>query len=335
MSLRHRAARRDRVPAPVGARVPEHRHAGRSRCAPCTRARARRSSRARSPSRSRTRCPASRACSTIKSVSREEVSQITVEFVRERDSDAAANDVRDRVARVRAPAARRTSTSRWCPRSRPTRRPSCGSRSVSDRHTPLEITDYADRYVADRLKTLPGVASVIIGGERSYAMRIWLDRDRLAAFGLTPQDVETALRRQNVEIPAGPHRERRARVHGADRDRPAHARAVQQPDRRRGERLPGAAEGHRPRRARRRSTSATIVRVNGKPAVGLGIVKQSTANTLSVAQRGEGSRLPRIEAGAARGHEAQGRVRHARSSSRNRSRPSTGPWSRRCCWWCW
>src|SRR5207344_2282839 len=73
----------------------------------------------------------------------------------------------------------------------------------SDRHGPLEISDYADRYIADTLKTQPGVASVIIGGERRYAMRLWLDRDRLAGYGLTAQDVESALRRQNVELPSG------------------------------------------------------------------------------------------------------------------------------------
>src|SRR5581483_3772281 len=67
----------------------------------------------------------------------------------------------------------------------------------------LEITDFADRYVKDRLSSLPGVSNVIIGGERRYAMRIWLDKDRLAARQLTVQDVEAALRSQNVEIPSG------------------------------------------------------------------------------------------------------------------------------------
>src|SRR3990172_4385269 len=133
---------------------------------------------------------------TIKSVSREEVSQITVEFVPERNVDAAANDVRDRVARVRGllpdevdePVVSKIEADAqaiiWLA-------------FTSDQHDALFITDYADRYVADSLKALPGVASVIIGGARKYAMRIWLNRDRLAGFGLTPLDVETALRRQN------------------------------------------------------------------------------------------------------------------------------------------
>jgi multidrug efflux pump len=138
----------------------------------------------------------------VKSVSREEVSQITVEFIPERNVDSAANDVRDRVARVREimpEAANESVVSKI----------EADAQAVmwlafnSERHATLELSDYADRYIADRLKTLPGVASVIIGGNRRYAMRIWLDRDRLAAYALTPQDVENALRRQNVELPAG------------------------------------------------------------------------------------------------------------------------------------
>ncbi|MFB8787001.1 efflux RND transporter permease subunit, partial [Pasteurella multocida] len=73
----------------------------------------------------------------------------------------------------------------------------------SDRQSALEVTDYADRFVKDRLANLPGVADVRIFGERRYAMRLWLDPQRLAAYRLTVQEVEAALRRQNVEIPAG------------------------------------------------------------------------------------------------------------------------------------
>jgi multidrug efflux pump len=69
--------------------------------------------------------------------------------------------------------------------------------------SPLEITDYIDRFVIDQLKNLNGVADVTIYGERRYAMRIWIDRERLAAFALTVQDIENALRAQNVELPSG------------------------------------------------------------------------------------------------------------------------------------
>ena len=108
--------------------------------------------------------------------------------------------------------------------------------------SPLEVTDYADRFVKDRLQNLPGVAECGSSASARYAMRIWLDRLRLAAYGLTPQDVEDALRRQNVEIPAGRIESAAARVHGPRRDRPAHARAVRRPDHPRRGRLSGAAQ---------------------------------------------------------------------------------------------
>ena len=127
---------------------------------------------------------------TIKSVSREEVSQITVEFLLERNVDAAANDVRDRVARVRGqlpdeandPVVAKIEADAQADHvarvlQRPARRP----------------RDHRLRRPRHRrpFKTLPGVASVIIGGERRYAMRLWLDRDRLAAYGLTPRTSRT------------------------------------------------------------------------------------------------------------------------------------------------
>ena len=67
----------------------------------------------------------------------------------------------------------------------------------------MELTDYADRYVVDRLSSLDGVARVQLGGGQRYAMRIWLDRDAMAARDITASDVETALRTQNIELPAG------------------------------------------------------------------------------------------------------------------------------------
>jgi multidrug efflux pump len=218
----------------------------------------------------------------IKSVSREEVSTITVEFVLERNVDSAANDVRDRVARVRAllpDAADESVVSKieadaqaiiWL-------------RLSSERHAALEISEYADRYVADRLKTLPGVASVIIGGERRYAMRLWIDRERLAAYGLTPQDVESGLRKQNVEIPSG-------RIESAQREFTVLTEADLRTESQFNNMILAESRGYA---VRLRDVGVArlgaldernIVRVNGNPAVGMGVVKQSTANTLSVAQ---------------------------------------------------
>ncbi|MEJ2470771.1 MAG: efflux RND transporter permease subunit [Desulfuromonadales bacterium] len=150
------------------------------------------------------------AIDVMTSISRTEKSQITVKFKLSRDPDEAANDVRDRVARVRGrlpsdidePVISKVEADA---------QPIIYLAFSSSRHTPLEVTDYADRFVKDRLQNIQGVANVLLLGERRYAMRIWLDRIRLAAFGLTPQDVENALRQQNVEIPSG-------RIESAERE---------------------------------------------------------------------------------------------------------------------
>jgi len=229
---------------------------------------------------------------TVKSISREEVSQITVEFLLERNVDAAANDVRDRVARVRAllPDAADDSV---VSKIEADAQAILWMRLSSERHPALELSDYADRYVADRLKTLPGVASVIIGGERRYAMRLWIDRDRLAAYGLTPQDVESGLRKQNVEIPSG-------RIESTQRE----FTVLTEADLRTAEQFNAMiiteSRGYAVRlrdvgQARLGALDErNIVRVNGNPAVGLGVVKQSTANTLSVA-RAVKAEMPRLQ----------------------------------------
>ncbi|MDR2690154.1 MAG: efflux RND transporter permease subunit [Azoarcus sp.] len=138
----------------------------------------------------------------LSSISRSERSQITVRFRIERDADSAAADVRDRVSRVR----RRLPDDIDEPviaKVEADANPIIWLAFSSDRHDQMEMSDVANRIVKPRLQTLPGAADARIFGERRYAMRIWLDRARLAAFGLTPQDVENAITRQNVELPAG------------------------------------------------------------------------------------------------------------------------------------
>ena len=228
---------------------------------------------------------------TLKSVSREEVSQITVQFVSDRDPDAAANDVRDRVARARGRLPEEVEEP-IIAKVEADAQAIIWLRLFSDRHSALEISDYADRFVADRLKTLPGVASVIIGGERRYAMRIWLDRERLAAFRLTPQDVEDALRRQNIEVPAG-------RIESRQREFTVLSESDLRTPEQFNRLIIREVSGYPVRlsdigRAELGpQDERNIVRVNGNPAVGLGVVKQSTANTLSVAQAVK-NELPRI-----------------------------------------
>jgi multidrug efflux pump len=138
----------------------------------------------------------------INSTSRDGRSNVSIEFSLDRDIDDAANDVRDRVSRVvgRLPnQAQPPEVSKADSDSQPIMILFLRSTAMNR----LELTDYADRYLIDRLATVPGVAQVQIYGEQRYAMRIWLDAAALAARGLTVTDVESALTAQNVELPAG------------------------------------------------------------------------------------------------------------------------------------
>ena len=90
----------------------------------------------------------------------------------------------------------------------------------------MELSDFLKRVYVDRLSTVDGVANVYLAGERRYAMRLWVDRAALAARGLTVQDLETAIKRQNVELPGGPRRIEPARVHRQDRFPPRRPRRI-------------------------------------------------------------------------------------------------------------
>ncbi len=138
----------------------------------------------------------------LTSTSQDERSQITVEFDLDRDVDGAANDVRERISRI---------VGRLPEESDPPQitKQDSGMDSTmyvdlsSQSRSVMELTDYADRNIIDRLSTVPGVATIRNSAARVPAMRIWLDREALAARGLTVQDVEDTLRRENVELPAG------------------------------------------------------------------------------------------------------------------------------------
>jgi multidrug efflux pump len=137
----------------------------------------------------------------LRSSSQEQRSNISVEFNLNRDISDAANDVRDRVSRARTrlpQEANETQVSKTDADANPILTLSF----TSDRYSRLELYDLADRVAVQRIQTVPGVGSVNIRGPR-YAMRLWVDSDRLAAYGLTVIDVERALRQQNVDIPGG------------------------------------------------------------------------------------------------------------------------------------
>ena len=241
----------------------------------------------------------------ITSISRQENSQISVRFKLERNPDSAASDVRDRVSRVR----NKLPTAIDEPviaKVEADANPIIWIAFSSDQHSALEVTDVANRIVKPRLQTMPGAADVRVFGERKFAMRIWLDRDRLAAFNLTPQDVEDALRRQNVEVPAG-RIESQSRefsvVARTDLSEPAQFAAIIVKEAADAKGSYAVRIGDLGRVEIGAASERSTVRFNGKAAVALGVIKQATANPLelSKALRAE---LPKIISGLPKGMSA-------------------------------
>jgi multidrug efflux pump len=138
----------------------------------------------------------------LRSSSKDESSQISVEFDLNRDIDEAANDIRDRVGRVVSSLPEEAEPPEIS-KADANAEPIIFVNLSSDSLGSLELTDYAERYVVDRFAALPGVARVRLTGARRYAMRIWIDRTALAARQLTVNDIEGALNKENVQIPAG------------------------------------------------------------------------------------------------------------------------------------
>ncbi|MDG1582933.1 efflux RND transporter permease subunit [Pseudomonas sp. GOM6] len=216
----------------------------------------------------------------VSSISRSENTQITAQFRLGTDSDEAANDVRDRLGRVRSllpdeidePMVQKVEADA---------QPVIWLAFYSERFSAMEITDVIERVVQDRLQTIPGVSEVLIRGARTYAMRIWLDPEKLAAHDLTVQDVEDALRRQNVEIPAG-------RIESVQREFSVLAETdLKTPeefnqlilDDSRGYLLRLSDVGHAEIGA---ADERTLARFNGRSALAVGLIKQATANPLDI-----------------------------------------------------
>jgi multidrug efflux pump len=215
------------------------------------------------------------------SQSQNERSSVSIEFEVSRSPEAATSDVRDAVFRVvgrlppgvTQPVVRKVDANAqailWV-----------GVTSTS--LDSLELSEFLRRVYVDRLSTVPGVANVNLGGERRYAMRIWVDRPALAARGLTVQDLENAIRRQNVELPGG-------RIESTQRELTVKTDS----------RLSTVADFEQVIVSNRNGYLVRLGEVSrvevgaedtrfefyqsGKTAIGLGIVRQSTANTLQVA----------------------------------------------------
>ncbi|NQZ05428.1 efflux RND transporter permease subunit [Idiomarina sp.] len=219
----------------------------------------------------------------ISSRSRPGNSSISIEFTLSRDIDAASNDVRERVSRALdnlpeesdppevSKASSDETTVVWY---------NLRSESMSI----LELTDYAERYIVDRLAVVDGVARVRIGGDRRYAMRVWLDRDAMAARQITVTDIVSRLREENIELPAG-------EVESTEREFSVRmARAYLSEDDFRNLVIRQGDDGYLVRlgEVARVELGAeddkTDFRGNGVNMVGIGIIKQSKANTLSVVE---------------------------------------------------
>ncbi len=228
---------------------------------------------------------------TISSNSREEASEITIEFELNRNVDEAANDVRERVSRIRGNLPQEVDEP-IISKVDVNAQPIIWLALYSDQHNGLELTDVADRVLKERLQRLPGIGSVFLGGERKYAMRVWLDPLRMASHGLTTQDVEAAIRNENLEIPGG-------RVEGQNREFAVRTRGELTKPEEFGDIIvsnKGDETVHLHDVAQVEVGAAderTVARYNGKPAVGLGIIKQTKASTVDVASTVRGA-LPEL-----------------------------------------
>ncbi|HEX7046299.1 MAG TPA: efflux RND transporter permease subunit [Gammaproteobacteria bacterium] len=209
--------------------------------------------------------------------------RVTMEFSLDRDVDSAANDVRDRISRI---------VDNLPEEADPPEIQKADSDTdsviwlslTSDRMNTLQLTDYADRVLVDRFSTVPGVASVRIGGDRQYAMRVWLDRQALAGRGLTVNDVESVLRAENVELPAGrlesTQREYMLRTQtGLDSAEDFRELVIG-----RGENGQLVRIGDVARVELAAASERSLARSNGKATVSLGISQQSKANTVELSQ---------------------------------------------------
>ncbi|MGI9431151.1 MAG: efflux RND transporter permease subunit, partial [Myxococcota bacterium] len=219
----------------------------------------------------------------VTSTSREQVSQITVEFILDRDIEAAASDVRDRVARSRGQLPDEVEEP-IIAKQEGDARPIMWLAVTGAEYDQIQLSQIVDLQVKDRLSKLEGVSGVMISGERRYSMRIWINNDGLVAQGLTIGDVVDALKRENVDIPSG-------RVEGVEREYTVRSLGELKTVEGYESLIVGTSGGEaiRLRDVARVEVGPEderkIVRFDGEPGVGIGVVKQSKANTLEVADR--------------------------------------------------
>ncbi len=217
------------------------------------------------------------------SSSRDQISRINIEFSIDRDLDAAASDVRERVSRAQASLPEEVEAPQVT-------KVDDGTDAImyinvtSPIRSALELTDYTERNLSDRFSSVPGVATIRVGGGRRYAMRVWLNREALAARQLTVADVENALRRENVELPAG-------RIESEQREFTLRTdTAMNSEEDFRNLTIGRGADGYQVRLSEvaevqlAAEDERTLARSNGQPGVSIGIFPTSKANVLEVSQ---------------------------------------------------
>ena len=232
------------------------------------------------------------AVDVITSISRADQSQITVRFRLEKDADTAAAEVRDRTSRIRGrlpqaieePVIAKVEADAF---------PVIWLAFSSDVLSPLQINDLINRVVKPRLQTVTGVADVRIFGERKYAMRVWLDAERMAAYRLTSQDVEDAIRRSNLELPAG-------RIESQQREFSVTSQTDLLKAGQFGDITIRNVNGF-PIKIRdvakveeAAADDRSRVRLNGMPSISAGVIRQATANPLELS-KGVREMIPKLQ----------------------------------------
>jgi len=229
---------------------------------------------------------------TLTSSSQEEFSNITLEFNLDRPVDVAAQDVRDKVSRVRGRLPQDV-LEPVIAKQQADAQPFFWLALSSAHYDLMQLSDVADRLVKARLQSLAGVGSAGIYGERRFAMRVWVRPDALSARGLTVQDVEGAIAARNVEIPAG-------RIESTQREFSVRSLGELKTPREFDE-LVVASQGGQLIKLKEVANvelgpedNRSIFRYNGNPAVAIGVVRQSKANLIDVARRIRGA-IPGIQ----------------------------------------
>lgn len=218
----------------------------------------------------------------ISSISTDDKSEITIVFRPNRDIDAATNDIRDAVGRIRylMPSDSKEPT---IAKMQADADAIIWMAFTSSAHTLMEISEYTEKYIKDRLETIPGVASILVAGERKPSMRIWIDPIRLASYSLTVQDVANALYHQNISLPAG-------RLESDRLEFTVNAKSDLQSVNEFQDLILRDTGGYLLRLKDVANVELApqherfLARYNGRPTVALGIIKQSTANPLDISK---------------------------------------------------